>query len=208
MKSNFQAAKQFIKMRRGKRAESLSGPGSNKYQASDARDFLQDSINKHSIKKILDLGCGDWNWMEDVDLQGAEYLGIDCDDDMIQQNLAKYGSDKIKFQVGDIFSVEIPDVDLVICRDVLFHVRQELALSLINKLKKIDDIFFFSTSFNQQDTNVDIQRYCDIEDWGYYRINLLQDPFNLDDTLIDSRSETAATSDRSVCLFRCSTNHT
>lgn len=208
MKSNFQAAKQFIKMRRGYNQESLSGPGSSKYQARDAIDFLQDSISKYGFKKIIDLGCGDWNWMEDVDLHGAEYLGIDCDDDMIQQNSTKYGSDKVKFQVGDIFSIDIPDADLVICRDVLFHVRQELALSLINKLKKIDDLFLLSTSFNQQDTNVGIQRYCDIEDWGYYQINLLQDPFNLDDTLIDSRSETAATGDRSVCLFRFSTNHT
>lgn len=208
MKSNFQAAKQFIKMKRDHEQESLSGPGSSKYQASDVRDFLQDSINKHSIKKILDLGCGDWNWMEDVDLQGAEYLGIDCDDNMIQQNLTKYGSDKIKFQVGDIFSGQIPKVDLVICRDVLFHVRQELAMRLIDRLKKIDDLFFLSTSFNQQDVNADIQRYCDIEDWGYYQINLLQKPFNLGDTLIDSRSETAATGNRSVCLFRFSTNHT
>lgn len=207
MKSNFQAAKQFIKMRRGYDQESLSGPGSSKHQAIDVINFLQDSISKYGFKKIIDLGCGDWNWMEDVNLHGAEYLGIDCDDEMIQQNSTKYGSDKVKFQVGDIFSIDIPDVDLVICRDVLFHVRQELALSLIDKLKEIDDLFLLSTSYNKQDVNTGIQKYCDIEDWGYYQINLLKHPFNLSDVLIDSRSEKRV-ANRSVCLFQFATNRT
>ena len=185
MITNFESAKKYIRFKRAHKEESLCGAGSWKAQAGDARDFIQGAINKYRFETILDLGCGDWNWMEEIDFKGAQYLGIDCDDQMIQDNSSKYGSDQIKFQVGDIFSIELPEADLVICRDVLFHVRQELSSSLIEKLKTRNRLFFISTSFNQQTTNHEPRPYCKIEDWGFYRINLLQDPFNLQEKLID-----------------------
>jgi len=200
MKTNFESAKKYIQMKRIHGEESLCGGGSWKNQAGDAQDFIQGAINKHRFETIIDLGCGDWNWMEEVDFKGAQYLGIDCDEQMIQENSSKYGSDQIRFQVGDIFSIDLPEVDLVICRDVLFHVRQELSSSLIEKLKTRDRLFFLSTSFNQQPTNQEPRQYCKIDDWGFYRINLLQDPFNLQEKLIDHREEEKIPG-RSVCLF-------
>lgn len=200
MKTNFKSAKQYIKMKRNHREESLCGSGSWKKQARDARDFIQEKIIEHRFETIIDLGCGDWNWMEEIDFQGAQYLGIDCDEQMIRDNSSKYGSDQIRFQVGDIFSIDLPEVDLVICRDVLFHVRQELSSSLIEKLKARDRLFFISTSFNRQPSNQEPRQYCKIEDWGYYRINLLTEPFNLKDNLVDSREEKTSQG-RSVNLF-------
>jgi 2-polyprenyl-3-methyl-5-hydroxy-6-metoxy-1,4-benzoquinol methylase len=200
MISNFESAKKYISFKRAHKEESLCGAGSWKAQAGDARDFIQGAINKYRFETILDLGCGDWNWMQEVDFKGAQYLGIDCDDQMIQDNSSKYGSDQIRFQVGDIFSIDLPKVDLVICRDVLFHVRKELSLSLIQKLKTRDRLFFLSTSFNQQTTNQELRQYCKIEDWGFYRINLLRDPFNLQEKLIDHKEEKRIPG-RSVCLF-------
>lgn len=200
MKTNFRSAQEYIKMKRSHGEESLCGSGSWKRQAGDAREFIQDKIIEHQYESILDLGCGDWNWMEEIDFQGAQYLGIDCDEQMIQDNSRKYGSEQIRFQVGDIFSIDLPEVDLVICRDVLFHVRQELSSSLIEKLKTRNRLHFISTSFNQEKKNQEPRKYCKLEGWGYYRINLLTEPFNLKEKLVDTREEKTSQG-RSVNLF-------
>lgn len=200
MKTNFKSAQAYIALKRSQKEESLCGGGSWKAQAGDARVFIQEKINEHKYETILDLGCGDWNWMQEIDFQGANYLGVDADAEMIYNNSVKYAFNGIAFKYADIFSMDIPEVDLVICRDVLFHVRLELGLSLINKLKERSRLHFISTSFNQTGKNQDPRPYCKIEDWGFYRINLLEDPFNLKKNLVDSREEKRIPS-RSINLF-------
>ena len=200
MKTNFESAQEYIAWKRTHGQESLCGSGSWKKQATDAREFIQEKIIEHKYETILDLGCGDWNWMEDIDFQGANYLGIDADAEMIYDNSVKYSFNGISFRYGDIFSIDIPEVDLVICRDVLFHVRSELAVSLINKLKQRTRLHFISTSFNQEKMNQEPRAYNKIEDWGFYRINLLVDPFNLKDNLIETREEKTSNG-RSINLF-------
>lgn len=200
MKSNFESAQEYIKMKRSHGEQSLCGSGSWKEQARDAQEFIQEKIIEHQYESILDLGCGDWNWMEEIDFKGAKYLGVDADAEMIYNNSVKYAFNEISFRCADIFKMDIPEVDLVICRDVLFHVRPELAVCLINKLKQRSRLHFISTSFNREKKNQEPRKYCKIEDWFYYRINLLTEPFNLKENLVETREEKASQG-RSVNLF-------
>ena len=48
--------------------ESRSGPGSTEKQTRRIREALPTILNNFGIKSMLDLPCGDWNWMKDVDL--------------------------------------------------------------------------------------------------------------------------------------------
>jgi len=187
-------------MKRTHGEESLCGGGSWESQSRDARKFIQDKITGIQPREILDLGCGDWNWMRKINFSDSRYLGIDCDDQMIQDNSDKYGSDQIRFEVGDIFSIDLPEVDLVICRDVLFHVRQELTIKLLEKLRSRKRLFLIATSFNNQKKNHEPREYCRIEDWGFYRINLMEEPFNLGKSQVDSRDEEKIPG-RSINLF-------
>lgn len=76
MITNFYAAKQFIKNSRESNAhESISGPGSSVLNTVEIRDLLQDVIINYNIKSILDLGCGDWNWFQLINLSGVQYEG-------------------------------------------------------------------------------------------------------------------------------------
>ena len=177
-KSNFESAKKFVEMKRQHNQESLSGPGSWKSFARDSVDFIDHVIKKHNIKSILDLGCGDWNWFSEVDLSGCHYTGWDADELMIANNQSKYGAENINFFVKDIFNNEYPQVDLIICRDVLFHVEFELSIKLINDAKQKTN-FFLSTCFRGEKSNSGIKKYCNIENWGFFRINLNIAPFNL-----------------------------
>ena len=99
MKTNFKSAKEYIKLKKKEGSESLCGSGSHMSNASDVIDFIQKTIDKHNIKSILDLGCGDWNWFKEINFsKNINYIGWDCDKEMIESNEQKYGSDKIKFE--------------------------------------------------------------------------------------------------------------
>ncbi len=59
------------------KVESLSGPGSSLEQTSTVRILLPYIFTKYNVQTILDLPCGDFNWMQKVDLGSCEYIGAD-----------------------------------------------------------------------------------------------------------------------------------
>ena len=75
--------------------ESISGPGSNLNMTSSVRLNLNKIIEKYKIKSILDIPCGDFNWMREVDLSNLVYYGADIVDSLIEENIKKYDGSKI-----------------------------------------------------------------------------------------------------------------
>ena len=67
IKTNAAAAMQFVEFGLEKQAkklqESASGPGSSFKSAKQFSDLLMLAAEELKIQSILDLGCGDWNWM-------------------------------------------------------------------------------------------------------------------------------------------------
>jgi len=176
MITNFYAAKQFVQNARESQVhESISGPGSSIANTVEVRDLIQEVITNYNIKSILDLGCGDWNWFKLINLSGVIYEGWDSDTDMISLNQSNYGNDNIRFKTYDIVLSDYPEVDLIICRDVLFHLPIHLANKIIKKSLHSCK-YFISTCFRDIDKNKGLKPS---EDWGYYPINLNIDPFNL-----------------------------
>lgn len=204
MKTNFKAAKKFIEMKKQEKSESLSGPGSHLANATDTVVFLSEIIKKYKIQTILDLGCGDWNWMKKIHFDNIKYEGWDCDEEMINKNIKNYSNDLITFKVQDIVTKEIPRVDLIICRDVLFHMDKEIGLDLVKKIKKSCN-YFLSTSFLNNTKNKNIVKYTNFDDWGFYEINLNIEPFNLQNFELENRKETKIPN-RSVVLYNFGKN--
>lgn len=201
--TNFESAKKYISLKRHEGSESLCGPGSHYENAKEMIDFLDSIIDKYEVKSILDLGCGDWNWFQHINLRNSNYIGWDCDHKMIEQNNLKYGSKKVSFEVKDIVTNKYPKCDLIICRDVLFHLKIELSLKIISNIKKSCN-YFLSTSFKSAGNNTDIKSYCKIDNWGFYNINLHKEPFMLSEFECDSVFEKKASppkNPRYACLF-------
>ena len=186
--TNFLSAKQFVNMKIMNNEESLFGPGSHLVNTKETAKLFSEFIKTNNIKSVLDLGCGDWNWFNLVNLNGASYEGWDAHPVMIQMNTSKYGNDKIKFYTKDIITEEYPKVDLIICKDVLFHLDIKFSTKVVEKVKKSTK-YFISTSFNEKEINDNIISYCSIKNWGFTFINLNIKPFNLEEYLIESRNE-------------------
>jgi len=57
-----------------------SGPGSLEQNTTEYRIFLQNFIRQNKIKRVLDIGCGDWRFSRLMDWSGLVYTGIDVSD--------------------------------------------------------------------------------------------------------------------------------
>ena len=194
--TNFEGAKKFasygLKEKQKNKRESASGGGSSIKSTEVSRDYIVKVIEKYKISSILDLGCGDWNWMSKIrnEFENSSYEGWDANEDMIFNLNNIYGNDNTKFYFKDIVTGEYPKVDMVLCRDVLFHLKEKYTLKIIEKIKKSKIKYFLTTSFNDvKGKQVKFRDRPSMGDWGFYEINLNLPPFNLEKYLIDSICE-------------------
>lgn len=155
-------------------ADTPSGMGSTLYNTTIIRRELPRLISRYGIKSLLDAPCGDFNWMEHVTLpEGVSYIGCDIVPDLIEDLSDRYGGANREFRVLDIVSGDIPEADLWMCRDALFHLTLEDGLSCLTNASRSPTRFFLSTSYEFVETNIDINT-------GSFRaINLCKPPYSL-----------------------------
>jgi SAM-dependent methyltransferase len=151
--------------------ESVSGGGSEIQNTKVIRRELPVLIQKFGIQSILDIPCGDWNWMKDVDLCGASYIGADIVEPLIGLNKANYTN--IDFRVLDLINDTLPKVDLIFTRDCLGHLSNDNVSKAIRNCQESGAKYLLATSFTKWDMN------HDIEDGGWKCINLMIPPFQL-----------------------------
>jgi len=149
-----------------------SGTGSTLVITREYRAYLEDFIKTHNIKSVVDAGCGDWTFSSAIDWNGASYLGVDIASDVIATVRAKHEKATIKFQVGDITD-DLPAADLLISKDVLQHLSNELVHNFIeNNLRKRKYKWVILTN-DRGNTN------SDVESGGYRAIDLSAPPFDV-----------------------------
>jgi len=120
---------------------------------------------------MVDAPCGDFFWMQYMDLPIEQYIGVDIVKKLIGINQAKYANEKISFQHIDITSQVLPKVDIVLCRDCLGHLSNAEVMKVIRLLKKSGCKYFLTTSF------LIPRKQRDIYTGGWRAINLLVEPF-------------------------------
>ena len=150
--------------------ESKSGKGSEIQATEELRRVLPSIIDTFKIKSVLDLPCGDYNYMKEVGLN-CEYIGADIVPELIASNSMKYP--KVKFQCLDIVKDKLPKSDLIIVRDCFVHLPiKDIQTALKNAKKSCK--YMLVTSFYKVDFNKDIQ----VGDWRPLNMEIF--PFNLE----------------------------
>ncbi len=152
--------------------ESVSGAGSELRQTETLRRELPILLKKYEVKTLLDLPCGDFNWLKITDLSGIQYLGADIVSDLVEANRQKFSTENISFQKLDLLTDPLPKMDCVLVRDCLVHLSFENIWRAIESLKRSGCRFLLTTSFPNLTENKDIQT-------GYWRpLNLEIAPFH------------------------------
>ena len=113
--------------------ESGSGVGSELMATEAVRANLAPLLGWHNIGALLDAPCGDWNWMQHVDLSGIEYWGVDIVPAVVAANRKKYQRSNVSFLVADLTEDELPRSEAILCRDCLIHTSyQDISAILAN----------------------------------------------------------------------------
>jgi 2-polyprenyl-3-methyl-5-hydroxy-6-metoxy-1,4-benzoquinol methylase len=154
-------------------SQSISGPGSEFNQAEYIITRINALVKQLEIKSILDIPCGDFNWMKHVDLSGLNYTGADIVDDLIVKNNSMYATDTKKFLKLNLISDPLPKSDLVITRDCLVHLSFDNIFESIKNIKNSGSTWFLTTTFPAHSANLNITT----GDW--MPLNLEKPPFNL-----------------------------
>ena len=98
-----------------------SGPGSLPVANRPLTRLFESFIQENSVRSIVDFGCGDWQYMSEVDLHGADYVGFDVVDDLLGRNKLLYSRPNVRFEHSPSDSDDLPPADLLLIKDVLIH---------------------------------------------------------------------------------------
>jgi hypothetical protein len=159
--------------------ESLSGPGSSFSATEKIRKHLPNLLNELKVHTILDAPCGDYYWFKLISLPpDLEYIGGDIVNKVIDLNNKQFGNGQTRFIHLDILVDKLPEVEIWLCRDVLFHFSFNDVEKVFENLKNSRIRYFLSTTYPETNQNIDIET-------GDFRpINLEIEPFNLPVPLI------------------------
>lgn len=135
--------------------ESLSGKGSNLAVTEKLRNELPGFLRKHQVTSVLDIPCGDFNWMRTVDLGDISYIGADIVPELIEGN-RKFEDDTHRFEVLDLIDSPLPQADLVFARDCFVHLSTEHIMGAVENIRASGARFLMTTTFPESATNQDI----------------------------------------------------
>lgn len=136
--------------------DSVSGPGSDIHQTRNIIKEFPPVFEAFDISTMLDIPCGDFHWMKNVDFGSIEYTGADIVNDLVEENRSLYAGENIHFEKMDIIKSELPKVDLVFCRDCLVHLSFDDIFRALNNICNSQSGYFLTTTFTERTKNHDI----------------------------------------------------
>lgn len=170
---------------RGKADVPSSGGGSSVAATTPLRERLPSLLAELGATTFMDVGCGDYTWMRTLDLP-CPYIGVDIVGAVIAANQATFGDDRHSFFQRNAIADDLPQADVVLCRDMIFHLSLADGQSALKNILSKPRRYLISTTDTVTDVNGDIIT-------GDFRArNLLRAPFNLpapmeliDDSLVE-----------------------
>jgi hypothetical protein len=135
--------------------QSLSGSGSSLMQTAEVRTALPVLVEEFGIRRMLDVPCGDFSWMSQVDLT-IDYTGGDIVGELIKLNQQKYSQHNRRFLKIDILNDALPEADLLLCRDCLVHFSYRHIFQALRNIRSSKCTYVLLTTFTRRENNRDV----------------------------------------------------
>ena len=156
----------------------ISGDGSTSDATQAICAKLPELLKNYSINSILDIPCGDFSWIQHIDMESINYIGADIVPELIEKNITDFKDcENRKFQVLDICSDPLPEVDLIFCRDCLVHLSNKKIGAALANIRKSGSKYLMMTTFP------DRQRNFNMLTGAWRPLNFEKSPFNLNPPL-------------------------
>lgn len=163
--------------------KTLSGIGSTQLSTEVLRKGVENFLVEINAKKFFDAPCGDFNWMQHVNLpDNCEYLGGDIVSELIADLQQKYSRIALanhkriasrQFMKFDLTLDRFPPADVWLCKDCLQHLSNSDILLVLNNFRRSQIKIALISNHMGVNSNVDIAT-------GQFRhVDLTRSPFNL-----------------------------
>lgn len=157
--------------------ESISGTGSEISQTELISNELPKIFQKYSVKTFLDAPCGDFVWMKRaIEKCNIDYIGADIVADLVELNNKSFSSESISFVHLDICNDNLPQADLMLCRDCLFHLSFADIKSFFIKFSNSNIEYLLLTNHKQFEKKF---KNLDIKTGDFRMLDLFSEPINL-----------------------------
>lgn len=151
----------------------LSGPGSSLKNAKECSEKLNEFIYTNRLNSVLDLGCGDLNWISHTSFfndNDIDYIGVDVVSSLIDGHTSKYPTKT--FICEDLVHYKnMKHSSIIILRDVIFHLQNEEILTIFENIKNKFDFLLITSCNNTVNTD-------NFDKYHYTPKNLHKQPFN------------------------------
>jgi hypothetical protein len=145
--------------------ESVSGQGSNSEQTTTISVEIPKLLAELGVQTLLDAPCGDFGWISKVDLPIKNYIGADIVPAVIAKHKERVAENSFinamnkthyGFMVLDITQDDLPEADVMLCRDCLVHLSFADIQRFIKNLKRSKIKYLLTTTFPERTENHDI----------------------------------------------------
>lgn len=152
-----------------------SGNGSHGGLADEYASLIRGLVRDHGVRRVVDIGCGDFRVASGFVDAVASYVGLDVVPDLIARNAAAYSRPGLRFEVLDASVAQPPGADLCLIRQVLQHLSNKQITAILGRCRRYPLVLVtehvpapaFATQPNRDkphgpDTRLDSGSYVDI----------------------------------------------
>ena len=179
--------------------ETRSGTGSSLDSTRVLREKLPDALRQLGTRVLLDVPCGDFTWMDHVDLTGIEYIGADIVHSIVESNREQYASAGREFIELDLTRDNLPRADVLLCRDCLVHLSYANIAHVLENVRRSNVRYLLMTSFPGRGDNKDV------EDGDWRPLDFEAAPFSFPQpvlTIVEECDEEGGSyADKSLCAW-------
>ena len=180
--------------------ESRSGVGSTLDSTRVLRTELPAALRQLEARVLLDVPCGDFTWMERVDLSGIEYTGGDIVPSIVEKNQRLHTRESRRFVALDLTRDALPDADALLCRDCLVHLSYANIRAVLANIACSNIRFVLMTSFPGRRDNYDVK------DGDWRALDFQAPPFSFPEpqlTIVENcEEEDGSYADKSLLAWR------
>jgi SAM-dependent methyltransferase len=151
--------------------ETASGSGSTLQYTEKLRQDLPGLLTDLGIRTLLDVPCGDFHWMSHMELPVERYIGCDIVPELIETARSRHGRPDREFRTIDLCNDPLPDADLLLCRDCLIHLSEEMNLLALANILGSSVRYLLTTTYPNGKNR-------SIRNGNWFTLNLCAPPYD------------------------------
>ncbi len=179
----------------GEKGEFYSGAGSTEKYAAEYAETVKKFIADKRVKKVVDLGCGDFRVAAKFVSDDFHYTGCDVVFSLIKRLNEQHKSEAVEFRCVNVVEDDLPDGDLCLIRQVLQHLSNAEIEKVLRKARDKYKFLIITEHYPPPDAqfepNLDIPHGPQVRTHLNSAVVLDKPPFNLKNTqlLLDVEAE-------------------